>query len=377
MTTESQSLLITGASARAAAFSAVRAGFVPYWIDEFGDADLAESFIGVKVPPDDYPGGIPQAARSLPAMPFLYTGAMENHLNVIDALSRDRELLGNDSGVCRPVRDPFLLRDCLRDAGLAFATVAMKSSGNEAGWLCKSWSSSGGLGIHFHNGNGAVPAGHYLQAFIQGRSVSAVYIGDGRGAQLAGVTRQLVGKAAFHAARFSYCGSIGPLPLTETEKEEWQCIGDTLAGTFGLRGLFGVDAIQRDEGITPLEVNPRYTASVEVVEAGTGLALIGCHVEACRGRLRMSESKNNGLHGKCYLFAPRRLHVTGDLRAAPMPCELDSVTLADVPVPGTVIESGAPILSLHTSGRDQLDCLQRLSGKAAAIIEKLQVISHK
>ncbi len=377
MNRSSQPLLITGASARAAAFSAARAGFAPYWIDEFGDADLAESFPGVKVPPADYPGGIPQAAQALPAMPFLYTGAMENHLNVIDVLSRDRELLGNDSGICRSVRNPFHLQDCLRDAGLGFAPVTMKPSTTGTDWVCKSWNSSGGLGIHFHNGNEVVSGGHYLQAFIRGRSVSAVYIGDGRNAMLAGVTRQLVGKTAFHAARFSYCGSIGPLSLTGTEKEEWQRIGDTLAETFGLRGLFGVDAIQRDDGIIPVEVNPRYTASVEVIEAGTGLPLIRCHVDACRGQLRMPEMKHHGLYGKCYLFAPQRFQVHGDLRAMPMPCELDSVTVADVPAPGTEIEPGAPILSLHTAGRDQLDCLQSLSDKAAAMIEKLQVISNK
>lgn len=371
MNTDSQPLLIVGASARAAAFSAARAGFLPYWVDEFGDADLAESFTGVKVPPADYPGGVPQAARSLPAMPFLYTGAMENHRQVIDALSQDRERLGNASEICRRVRDPFLLQKCLRDAGLGFSTVAMEPSRNETGWLCKPLNSSGGLGIRFHNNNEAVPAGHYLQSFIQGRSVSAVYIGNGHGAQLAGVTRQLVGKAAFHAARFSYCGSIGPLPLAATEEPEWRRIGDTLAGAFGLHGLFGVDAVQRDDGIIPVEVNPRYTASVEVIEAGNGRPLIGAHVAACRGQLRVPETKPNGLYGKCYLFAPHRLHVPGDLRAAPMPCELDSVTLADVPVSGTVIEPGAPILSLHTAGRDQLECLQLLSGKAAAILESL------
>jgi len=365
-------LLVIGASARAAAFSAARAGFIPYWIDEFGDVDLAEAFSGIQVPPADYPGGVPRASRGLPDMPFLYTGAMENHLHVIGILSRERELLGNDPSACRSVRDPFRLQDCLRRAGLGFTPVTMDApKKSESDWLCKPLNSSGGLGIGIYGGAGGVPAGCYLQAFVQGCSMSAVYVGDGNSAQLAGVTRQLMGKAAFHAARFSYCGSIGPLPLTASEEAEWRRIGDTLTGAFGLRGLFGVDAVQRDDGIIPVEVNPRYTASMEVIEAGTGLALIGCHVTACRGQWRMPERNPNGLYGKCYLFAPHRVRVHGDLRAAPMPCELDTVSLADVPFPGTVIEAGGPILSLHTVGRDQSDCLQLLSGKAAAIIETL------
>lgn len=375
MTTETEPLLIVGASARAAAFSAARAGFSPFWIDEFGDADLAENFPGVKVPPANYPGAIPDAARTLPAMPFLYTGAMENHRQVLESLSRERELLGNSAEICRAVRDPFLLQACLRDAGLGFASVTSEPPANKNGWLCKPLNGSGGLGIRFSDG--AAPVGHYLQTFISGRSVAAVFVGDGRGAQLAGVTRQLVGKPVFHAERFAYCGSIGPLSLSTAEEKEWHRIGDTLAGVFGLRGLFGVDAVQNPAGIIPLEVNPRYSASVEVIEASTDRPLITCHVAACRDRLRMPEPVGSGLHGKAYLFAPHRLRVSGDLRVAPMPCELDAVTLADIPVPGTDIESGAPVLSLHARGRDQAECLRLLSGKAAAIIENLQVTSYK
>ncbi len=370
--TASSPLLIVGASARAAAFSAARAGFMPCWIDQFGDADLAEAFAGVKLAPAGYPAGIPEAARTFPDMPFLYTGAMENHRPIIETLAAERELLGNDAGVCEAVRDPFRLQQCLRDAGLAAAAVSAECpADDDTAWLCKPLNSSGGLGIRLHDPGAAVPAGHYLQEFVGGRSVSAVYLGDGRRAQLAGVTRQLVGKAAFHAVRYAYCGSVGPLSLSAAEADQWRHIGGVLAQTFGLRGLFGVDAIEHDGTLIPVEINPRYTASVEVIETGNGLPLTRYHVNACRGSLDLPHRSAQELYGKCYLFAPEQLIVRGDPRTLPMPCELDSVKLADVPVPGTVIRQGAPVLSLHTWGRDQLECLQRLTARAAAVLETL------
>lgn len=363
-------ILIVGASARAAAFSAARAGYAPYWLDLYGDADLRERFPGMALDPGDYPRGLVEAAGRLPPMPFMVTGAMENHLAVLDALAAARPLLGNDPAICRAVRDPFALQQCLSAAGLSAPAVGLAPA-KDGNWLCKPLRSAGGQDITVYEGSGAVPPGCYLQEYIQGQHVSAVFVGDGQRAWLAGVTRQLVGKAAFHASPFAYCGSLGPIALGEAEAWQWRTIGDAVAGTFGLRGLFGVDAVQRDESIYPVEINPRYTASVEVIEAGTGLFLIEHHVRACGGGGREPAARRQDCFGKCHLFAPARLSIDIDLLTLPMPCEIDAVTLADVPPPGTVIDTGRPVLTLLAGGRDQRECLHLLTEGAAAILERV------
>ncbi|MEJ2760917.1 MAG: ATP-grasp domain-containing protein [Gammaproteobacteria bacterium] len=363
-------ILIIGASARAAAFSTDRAGYAPYWLDQYGDADLRERFPGLAVTAGDYPRGLTAAAGRLPPMPFMLTGAMENHLAVLDALAGERPLLGNDSAICRAVRDPFAMHQCLEAAGLPgpVVTTVPAEGGN---WLCKPLRSAGGQDIAVYEG-GAVPSGCYLQEFIQGQHVSAVFVGDGRRAWLAGVTRQLVGKAAFHAAPFAYCGSLGPLALEAAEARQWRAVGNAVTDAFGLRGLFGVDAVQRGESIYPVEVNPRYTASVEVIEAGTGLALIDHHIRACRGEGREAAAPRQDCFGKCHLFAPARLGIDIDLLTLPMPCEMDAVTLADVPPPGTLIEAGRPVLTLLAGGRDQRECLRLLTEGAAAVLKRVR-----
>jgi predicted ATP-grasp superfamily ATP-dependent carboligase len=367
-----QAILVVGASARAAAFSAARAGYVPHWLDQFGDLDLRERFQGLAVAAGEYPQGLPGLARRLPPMPFLITGAMENHPYVLEKLAGSRPLLGNDSTVCAAVRDPVAVAQCLAGAGLNTPAVLTDAASPDGGrWLAKPRRSAGGQGIALH-GDGPPPPQGYLQEYIEGRNLSAVFVGDGKRAWLTGVTRQLVGKAAFHAARFAYCGSLGPLHLTAAERGQWQDIGAALTAAFGLRGLFGVDAVQHGEMIFPVEVNPRYTASVEVIEAATGLALIDHHVRACEGKGREPEVTIKGMYGKCHVFAPQRLCVETDLITAPMPCAAVGVTLADVPPPGTVIEAGRPILTLLTPGEDQLDCLGKLTEAAAAVLQRVR-----
>ena len=68
-----KSLIIVGASARAAAASAQRAGFAPYWLDQFGDTDLRQRFPGQVISP--YPGQAVKLIDQAPEAPFIYTGA--------------------------------------------------------------------------------------------------------------------------------------------------------------------------------------------------------------------------------------------------------------------------------------------------------------
>ena len=58
MAAPTDNLLIFGASTRAAAFSALRAGLRPWCADLFGDADLVSRCPTIRMPAGDYPHGI-------------------------------------------------------------------------------------------------------------------------------------------------------------------------------------------------------------------------------------------------------------------------------------------------------------------------------
>src|SRR5213592_4147754 len=103
------SVLLLGASVRAAAFSAQRAGLRPWAIDLFADRDLAAVCPARAVPPGRYPAGLVELAREMPPGPWLFTGALENRPGLIERITRDRPLWGNDAACLRRARDPFAL----------------------------------------------------------------------------------------------------------------------------------------------------------------------------------------------------------------------------------------------------------------------------
>jgi uncharacterized protein len=371
-------LLILGASARAACFSAQRSAYSPYWIDQYGDHDLTENFPGECVSPDKYPAEILDHISNSPDVPFLYTGAMENHVQVLEQLEGLRTLMGNTADVCRSVRDPWLTRQCFLRADIAHPLISKAGSeipSTGKVWLLKPIHSAGGLGITYYpETTGIGKETHYLQEYIQGESRAGVFLGDGKTCCLLGVTHQLTGEAFLNAAEFAYCGSVGPLQLDTNEKEQWENIGQALVVDFGLKGLFGVDAISRKREIYPLEVNPRYTASVEVLDLALDIPVLAMHCNACNGILPSSISTDRyTMIGKGYLFAHQ------DLKSPENVKELyhqgDELRLtADIPQANTLISRGHPIMTILAQGKNHEDVIQLLKSRSELLYSKFELV---
>ena len=111
-------VIVVGASARAAAASARRAGFRPYGIDLFGDADLRAIAPVVRCPTDRYPHGLPDLLANAPAAPWFYAGGLENHPDLVAVMARLRPLWGNGPDALRRVRSPRALAAALAEAGV-------------------------------------------------------------------------------------------------------------------------------------------------------------------------------------------------------------------------------------------------------------------
>jgi predicted ATP-grasp superfamily ATP-dependent carboligase len=214
---------------------------------------------------------------------------------------------------------------------------------------------------------------HYLQEFVEGDACAAVYIGHVREPRLIGVTRQLVGESWLHAAPFHYCGSIGTLVLAVPLREKFESLGRALTSAFGLRGLFGVDCVLRDGVPYPVEVNPRYTASVEVLEHATGTPALDLHrrvfePDAPRAQLGRVAAP---FVGKAILFARSPLTFPADgpwmatLRHPKDVWELPP--FADIPEAGTPIRAGRPILTLFARADSSSACRTALQQIAAGL----------
>jgi len=352
-------VVILGASARSAAWSAVRAGLLPAAADLYADRDLRAVAGCTRVPAESYPERLVAAAQGFPPGPWLYTGALENRPDLIARVASSRPLWGNDAAAVRAVRDPLALADALRTAGLHAPDARLDASGlpRDGSWLRKPLASAGGVGIEplraetrlTHTGSS-----DYYQKWVRGTSLSALFVGWGGAARTAGVTRQFVGR---RGAEFAYRGSLFLDPVGGDLARRIEAVGRAVASRFGLVGLFGVDLILGTDG-TPwaVEVNPRYTASVEVIELSLGRALMTDHRLACEGLPLGPPGRGEGAAlrfvAKEIVFADSPCVFPGE-PVAFEPRGRDAFRVprcADLPDPGTILAAGDPVMTVFGVG---------------------------
>jgi uncharacterized protein len=364
-------LIIFGASTRAAAFSALRAGLRPWCADLFADRDLATHCTVVKVPPRDYPHGFMELARQCKPGPWMYTGALENRRKLVGRISNTRPLWGNHGRALELCRSPQWFTSMLAREALPYAqlTSMSKEPPTDRRWLLKPLHGAAGAGITFRSPREAAAAVNekaYCQEYIEGEACSAVYVANGQEARFASATRQLVGEAWLHAGPFQYCASIGPQPLNSGVRSVLEKIGTMLTRGCRLRGLFGVDFIIDGDKPYPIEINPRYPASVEVLEYATGWRALADHARVFDANAGepMPPSPTARFAGKAILFARDTLVFPEDgpwlpgLRHPASVHELPS--FADIPHAGERIERGRPILTMFASAASVSACINSL-----------------
>lgn len=335
-------IAVVGASARAAAQCVLQSGRRAVAADLFADADLARACPATRIAP--YPAGLIDWLRATPCDAWLYTGALENHPELVDELATLRPLLGNPGDVLRKVRDPLVLQQVLREHDFLFPETRTCGDNlpRDGSWLAKTCRGSSGVGIS--ELDSSVEDGFFYQQRIHGEPCSAVFAGE----VLLGVTRQLVGEAWTGARPYQYCGSLGPWPLPTDVEDTVRAWGQVLVEEFALTGLFGVDFVPDGQEPWIIEVNPRYTASAEVVEQVSGISLIDWHVASHTHSGQFSQSAlhyGSTLHGKAILFGRLSIRVTDDFTR----WALAQTDLADVPVAGSSLSPGQPVLTVRAT----------------------------
>jgi predicted ATP-grasp superfamily ATP-dependent carboligase len=139
-------------------------------------------------------------------------------------------------------------------------------------------------------------------------------------------------------------------------------LASAVTENFEVRGLNGIDFIATNGVPWPIEVNPRYSASMELLERAEAVSIFQVHEQACRGSLPVIGARRSAqVHGKAVVFARRNI-VMRDTREW-----MDDTSLADIPHPGERILRGRPICTVFASGDDAHSCYERLVTRAAAV----------
>jgi predicted ATP-grasp superfamily ATP-dependent carboligase len=384
-------LLIAGVSTRAAAESAARAGFTVTAVDAFGDLDQHPSVRALSLPRDFgarfTATRAARAARTIACDAVAYLSSFENRPTAVGVLGSGRRLWGNPPAVLRGVRDPLLLMRGLRKRGCATPDVSTARRPDPASaddgrrWLVKPLASGGGHGIRQWRG-GPVPRGRYLQEFVDGMPGSVMFVAaEGRAVPL-GISRQLVGEHAFGAREYRYCGNIltsiagAPADRRAALVDRACALAHAAATEFGIVGVNGIDFVASDDVPYAIELNPRWSASMELVELAFGFSVFGTHAAACdRGVLPdfdlLRAQSRTATIGKAVIFARNEI-VVGDTRGWVENSGATGVApIRDVPHPGERILAGRPVCTVFAAGGTESACYAALVAQAERVYAEL------
>jgi len=195
-------------------------------------------------------------------------------------------------------------------------------------------------------------------------------VADSDRAALLGVTEQLAGCRDLGGSAFRYCGNIAGPPRAFLSRQALTLLteaGNALTRRFGLRGLFGIDFILAGGVPHLIEVNPRYTASMELFEDLTDANLLDIHLEALtRGRLPSAPLPLRRFTAKGILYATRSLVWSSPAIDA-------GLDVRDRPVEGETFDRGHPICTLVVRGGSPEESRRRLAEAAHRVRRALRV----
>jgi predicted ATP-grasp superfamily ATP-dependent carboligase len=338
--------LIAAISGRALAAAARRAGYRPLVADFFCDTDTVALAERATMLPGDLQRGIDSArlvetlrhlaGRDRPVALVLGSG-FEREPEIVDELARHFPLAGNRTVAIRRVKDPRMLAADCAELGIPHPQFRWDAPPDPENWVVKTAGGAGGS--HVRRANGDIEmTGRYFQRFVSGQSVSALFVGDGKGARVVGFSRQWT--SPVRGAPYRYGGAVR---LRRIDREDSAAIGgwlDGLARRADLVGLCSADFIRNEDGYHLVEINPRPGATLDIFDSAEA-PLMEAHLRAANGEVyavpRFADAMASMI---AYASAP----------VANFPAVTWPDWTADHQSPGTRLVAGDPVCTVFARG---------------------------
>jgi uncharacterized protein len=344
-TADAAPILVVAVTGRALAESAARAGRSVVVLDYFADRDtraIAEVCRAVA-----RPGTLRFDRRALGAAAaelappercsgVVYGSGFEGHPELLTRLAVGRRLLGNSPAILTAVREPRRFFSTLDALTIPHPEVSFTTPPEPTGWLVKHPGGAGGTRVR-PAGRRPPRSGSYFQRLVSGRSVSVLFLADGRHACLIGFNEQWTTPRP--GRPFRYGGAVGAVTVSSGVRSTIQDRLNDLVAASGLIGLNGLDFLLDGDRWSVLEVNPRPTATVELYDPDYPEGLFAAHLEACSGRLPLAQAAPGASRAHAIVHAEVAWE-TPESFEFPAWCH-------DIPIPGTRVAPGDPICTVR------------------------------
>ncbi|MPW18054.1 ATP-grasp domain-containing protein [Paraburkholderia sp. CNPSo 3157] len=374
-------VVVAALSGRMMAESARRAGWRVIVLDLFGDTDTRRASgtwypIGdpasLSICPQRMREALDAASRTSNVIGWIAGSGFEAHRELFadtrNALA-PLALIGNMRDTYDAVRDPARFFALLDDAGILHPETQRQPPADTDGWLEKDANGTGGMHIRHTACADTANGSRYFQRYHAGRSMSALFIGDGRGAAIIGFNEQLIISHGKHP--FVYGGAIGPVDMSASLRQQITSAVNAIVSRTGLKGLNSLDFIVDGERCFVLEVNARPSATMSLYERDSGPSLLALHTRLCAGAsldavASHAFAQTAALCGEQIVFADRDRKISPEF----VQRALNFGWCHDIPVTGSLIAEGAPLCSVSAvcvRGTSVATLRAELAARAATI----------
>lgn len=288
-----KSLLVIALSARPYVEAAKRAGYAVTAIDGFADkqtVEFADKTIVVAFDRNGFEAdALLRAIQKLDAsqyLGFVYGSGLDAQPELLDKIASVIPLVGNSAASVKAVKTASSFFATLKQCNIAYPLVFDSLTGMHAdSYLTKFAGGCGGThiklaGIKLAGQGDKLPANHYYQQYVDGRSVSLLFLANGTQAEVVGFNAQWLSPSV--EMPFRYGGAVSHIVLPQAIQQKLMDAAERLSRAFDLVGLNSLDAIVQDDHVYVLEINPRLSATVELY---TESRLLDLHVQASLGQL--------------------------------------------------------------------------------------------
>ena len=199
-----------------------------------------------------------------------------------DALRQANEILplyANSLSVFKYSENPVLFFETLKILKVPFPQVNLSANSFESlgpDWMLKDLGSSGGLGIKKQSGRKS-KISEYFQKQLSGTVVSLSFFADGQNVIPLGYSKPVATKQS--NLPFVFYGLDGPIELDDSVDQEALKISKLIVHKFKLRGFNGIDFLVSDKSVYFLDLNPRITASFEILQESHSFCFFEKHIQ--------------------------------------------------------------------------------------------------
>lgn len=374
LSAERKAVLIAATSGRALAQAAAQAGYLPLTADFFCDLDTIEAGPAMQVAGDFSEGfhlehlrpALEALAEGHEPAGLVYGSGFEAKPDMLGELAGSWPLIGNDPDVVTRAKNPFHLAEICKAAEIPHPEVSNGEPADAEGWLRKTAGATGGghvrphvSGTDWSGDNSPKSPRHYYQRRVAGVPISALFLGDGKGAILAGFSSQWASPTISEPYR--YGGALQPAVISTDVARRLSDAVHSLAAVLQLKGLNSADFVVNGEEFFLIEVNPRPGATLDIFDSRK---LFEAHVAACSGRMPEFTALSSAVVATAVVYA------TCDVTRVP---SIDWPAWAlDRQAPGTRVEAGKPLCTVKAEGDDEIQVLAAIEKRSTLMREMLQ-----